>query len=89
MSWQTLNRVVGLAMVDATFAQRLLANPLSVIQESGFELTQEEQDVLRQVKANDISELCQILIERFAEETPSDFPPFTQRGKKDSPESNS
>ncbi len=67
MSWQVLNKVVGLAMVDATFAQRLLANPLSTIQESGFDLTEEEQHVLCQAKVNDISELCQVLVEQFAE----------------------
>lgn len=86
MSWQTLNKVVGLAMVDATFARRLLANPLSTIRESGFELTEEEQDVLGQVKADDISELCQILVERFADKTQSDYPGIAQSSEKIPPE---
>ncbi|MEO9028675.1 MAG: Os1348 family NHLP clan protein [Ktedonobacteraceae bacterium] len=67
MSWQTINEILGLAIVDAKFAHRLLANPLSATQELGFDLTEEEQDVLRQVKASDISELSQVLIERFAQ----------------------
>jgi hypothetical protein len=68
MSWQTINRILGLAMVDAKFAYRLLANPLSAIQEFGFDLTEEEQGVLRQVKASDISELSQILVENLDKE---------------------
>jgi hypothetical protein len=68
MSWQTINRILGLAVVDAKFAHRLLANPLSAIQEFGFDLTEEEQGVLRQVKASDISELSQILVENLDKE---------------------
>lgn len=66
MSWQTINTVLGLAMVDAQFASRLLANPLVAIQEFGFDLTEEEQNVLCRVKARNISELSQILLEKFA-----------------------
>ncbi len=65
MSWQVLNKILGQAMVDVKFANRLLANPLLTAQEFGFELTEEEQEVLRQVKARDVAELSQILVEEF------------------------
>ncbi|HEU5227956.1 MAG TPA: Os1348 family NHLP clan protein [Ktedonobacteraceae bacterium] len=65
MSWQTVNQMLGLAIVDAKFAQRLLTNPLYAAVEFGFDLTQEEQEFLREVEAQDIVELSQILIEKF------------------------
>ena len=65
MSWQTVNQMLGLAIVDTKFAHRLLANPLYAAVEFGFDLTPEEQEFLREVKAQDIAELSQILIEKF------------------------
>ena len=65
MSWQTINKILGMAMVDTRFAHRLLANPLSAIREFGFDLTEREQSILLEVKATDISELSQILVERL------------------------
>ncbi len=70
MSWQTINRILGLAMIDTAFAHRLLARPLSTVREFGFDLTEEEQDVLRRVKAKDISELSQVLVEKLHLEEP-------------------
>ncbi|HET8846091.1 MAG TPA: Os1348 family NHLP clan protein [Ktedonobacteraceae bacterium] len=66
MSWQTINTVLGLAMVDAQFASRLLDDPLTAIQEFGFDLTEEERDVLCQLKVSNISALSQALLEKFA-----------------------
>lgn len=68
MSWQTINTILGLAMVDPQFASRLLADPLPAIQEFGFDLTAEEQDAFRQANASEISELSQILLEKFAQD---------------------
>lgn len=68
MSWQTINQILGLAMVDEKFARRLLANPLPTIREFGFDLTEKEEHILREVKANDVSELSQILVERLSQE---------------------
>jgi predicted secreted hydrolase len=65
MSWQTINQILGLAMVDEKFAGRLLANPLEAVREFGFDLTDEEQATLLKVRAKDISELSQILVEEF------------------------
>lgn len=66
MSWQNINQMLGLAMVDTKFADRLLANPLTAIREFGFDLTDEEENILREVKASDVSELSQILVERLS-----------------------
>lgn len=89
MSWQTINKVLGLAMVDAQFARRLLANPLSTIRDFDFDLTEEEQDILSQVNASDLSELSQILVERFAEKTLADCPDFAQNSEDVPPERDS
>jgi hypothetical protein len=66
MSWQTINKILSRAVVDTQFASRLLADPLAAVQEFGFDLTIEEQNVLCKVNARDISELSQILLEKFA-----------------------
>jgi hypothetical protein len=71
MSWQTLNTILGLALIDTKFAHRLLANPLLAAQELGFELTEEEQRFLLNVKAHDIADLSQMVIERFADKKPA------------------
>lgn len=65
MSWQTVNQMLGLAMIDEKFAHRLLTDPLHTALEFGFDLTREEQDFLRDVKASDVAELSQILVEAF------------------------
>lgn len=62
MSWKTLNELLGRAMIDRHFAQRLLANPLQAAQEGGFDLTQQEQALLRTTRASSIAELSQILL---------------------------
>ncbi|MBA2679107.1 MAG: hypothetical protein H0U76_12015 [Ktedonobacteraceae bacterium] len=67
MSWQNIHQILGMAMVDATFSRRLLANPLEAIREFRFDLTEEEEKILREVKASDVSELSQILVERLSQ----------------------
>ncbi|HEU5378224.1 MAG TPA: Os1348 family NHLP clan protein [Ktedonobacteraceae bacterium] len=68
MSWQTINNMLGLAIIDPKFANRLLANPLLTAEEFGFELTTAEREVLRDVQARDITELGQILLKRLGGE---------------------
>ncbi len=67
MSWQTINEILTQAMVDPNFARRLLADPISTIREYGFTITEAEEEVLRHANVSDISELSQILVERFSE----------------------
>lgn len=68
MSWQNVNQILGLAMIDAKFARGLLANPLEAARGLGFDLTEKEERILSEVKASDVSELSQILLERFSQE---------------------
>jgi hypothetical protein len=68
MSWHNINQILGLAMVDANFAQRLLAAPLDTIREFGFELSLEEEHILSEARAVDVSELSQILMTRLPSE---------------------
>lgn len=63
MSWQTINEILGLATVDPVFRQALLKDPLPAIHEQGFQLTEREAQALASVRANDIYELSQKLIE--------------------------
>ncbi|HEY1348435.1 MAG TPA: Os1348 family NHLP clan protein [Ktedonobacteraceae bacterium] len=73
MSWQTINSLLGLAIIDPKFANRLLANPLLAAEEFGFDLTIAEKEVLRSIQARDITELGQILLRRLGRE---DYPRF-------------
>lgn len=68
MSWKTLNKILTQAMIDPQFADKLLANPLEAICESGFEISHEEEQILRDAKAKDISELSQLLLVRLGPE---------------------
>ena len=68
MSWQTINHIVGLAMVDTEFASELLAHPLSTIQEFGFDLTEQERAALQNIKASSLVELSQLLTEKLADD---------------------
>lgn len=73
MSWQTINGMLGLAMIDPKFANRLLANPLLAAEELGFALNKAEREALRTIKARDIAELSQVLLERFDGENRFNF----------------
>jgi hypothetical protein len=61
MSWQSINTMLGLALVDPGFASKLLANPLQTALEYNFDLTLEEQAVLRYVRARDITEFSKAI----------------------------
>ena len=56
MSWKIINEILGLAIVDPTFQGKLLASPLSAVQERGFDLTPEETDILQCIHAHDLCE---------------------------------
>ncbi|HEU5380183.1 MAG TPA: Os1348 family NHLP clan protein [Ktedonobacteraceae bacterium] len=68
MSWKTLNKILGRAMIDDKFARRLLANPLRTAQEAGFDLSLEEQIIFQSIKARDIAEFSQILLDQLKTE---------------------
>lgn len=68
MSWQEINRILTRAMIDGQFAGKLLADPIRAIGDAGFDLTAEEQQVLREAKAKDIVELSQIILRQIEHE---------------------
>ena len=59
MSWKILNEIIGLASIDQNFCQELLADPLKAVEAHQFSLTDEEKNVLRGIRANDIYEFSQ------------------------------
>ncbi|MEO7021512.1 MAG: Os1348 family NHLP clan protein [Ktedonobacteraceae bacterium] len=68
MSRQAINKLLARAMIDSQFADKLLAKPLQTLQESGFELTLEEQQVFREAYVRDMCELSQLLLAQLAYE---------------------
>ncbi len=60
-----MNQILGLAVVDQKFWQDLQKNPLTAIEQQGFELTPDEQAILCSIPVNDLSEFSQNLMEKF------------------------
>ena len=54
MSEQTLNNIMCMALVDGKFRDSLLTNPANVV--GDFDLDVEEQDVLKAIKADSVTE---------------------------------
>ena len=65
MSWETINKILGLAVVDQDFSQELLQKPLTTVWTKGFELTSKEQEVFSKVAANDLAEFSQYLLDQL------------------------
>ena len=65
MSWQTVNEILGLAAIDPDFCQKLLQEPLRAVQSQGFKLSKEEEYVFSSIKAEDIHDFSQQLLDRF------------------------
>ena len=65
MSWQTVNEILGLASIDPAFCQELLQEPLQAIRSRGFNLSKEEKQIFSSIKAKDIQDFSQQLLERF------------------------
>jgi hypothetical protein len=68
MSRKTINNLLGQAIIDDSFARKLLADPLQAALQGGFDLTPEEQEILRRIKAKDIAELSKVLMEQLKDE---------------------
>ena len=62
MTRKIINNILGLASVDQTFCQELLANPLQAVQARNFELTPEEQEIFKRISARDLYEFSQKLL---------------------------
>ena len=59
MSEQTLNNIMCMALVDGKFRDSLLTNPANVV--GDFDLDVEEQDVLKAIKADSVTEYARKL----------------------------
>ncbi len=68
MSWQTMNKILLRAMIDPLFAEKLLDDPIRTVQESGFDITLEEQQILSSTKVSDVSELSRLLLTQLQQE---------------------
>lgn len=69
MSWQIINRVLGLAMIDRVFAKRLLQEPREALYAYGITLPSEELAILCGCQAQTIPELSQQLVEKLGPKT--------------------
>jgi len=56
MSEQALNQIVGWALVDKDFCDKLLSNPARI--SMSFDLTPEERQVLCDIRANSLEQLA-------------------------------
>lgn len=63
MSWQTIDEMLGLAIIDPVFCEELLHAPLVAAKERGFELTSAEEHLVQTIRAHDLSEFSQRIVE--------------------------
>jgi hypothetical protein len=70
MSWNSINELIGLALIDSDFCQELLDDPVAAAQKRGVELTSQEQDVLSKIHVDDIFEFSQIVLDKLAPGNP-------------------
>jgi hypothetical protein len=68
MSWEIINRILGLAAVDKEFAQELLKNPDAAIQAHGFQLTPEEKRIFNEISADNLHDLSHQLMQKLHHE---------------------
>lgn len=68
MSWEIINRILGLASVDKEFAQALLKNPDRAIEGQGFELSPEEKEIFNEISASNLHDLSQQLMQKLHHE---------------------
>jgi hypothetical protein len=59
MSDQTLNNIMCIALTDGKFRDSLLTDPANVV--GDFDLDAEEQDILRGIKAESVTEFARKL----------------------------
>ncbi len=70
MSWKTINSILGLAAMDEAFCQELLKDPVKAVKQRQFVLTEEEEEKLGSISAQDLSHFSQqvlVLFERKKE----------------------
>lgn len=70
MSWQTVNQVLGLAMIDETFANLLLKNPREALTLYNIQLPPDEMESICACQAQTLHEFSQQLIEKLGSRRP-------------------
>lgn len=70
MSWKTINTVLGLAMIDEDFAQKLLQTPRDALSSYGIQLALEELELLCTSQAQTLEELSELLFKKLGPESP-------------------
>lgn len=65
MSRETLNELIGLAMISPDFCERLLAHPQQAAHDYGFQLTPEEQKAFGEIRADTIHEFSKQIMEKL------------------------
>ncbi|HJT56314.1 MAG TPA: Os1348 family NHLP clan protein [Ktedonobacteraceae bacterium] len=65
MPWQTMNKLLGLAMIDEEFAKSLLQAPRETLSTYGIQLLPDELEILCSCRAQTLDELSQYLIDQF------------------------
>jgi len=66
MSWQEINELLGLAMIDPDFCRKLLTDPLKAANSKGFNLTERERETLCRITAHDLCNFSQQIIVKLA-----------------------
>lgn len=68
MPWKTFNKILGLAMTDRTFAEKLLKEPEAALDSYGILLEEDELRFLCTCQAQTLQELSQQLIKYLGSE---------------------
>lgn len=67
MSWQTINKVLSLAMIDEVFADKLLSDPREALRAYGIQLPSNELEILCACQARNLPELSKYLVENLGQ----------------------
>ncbi|HET8846869.1 MAG TPA: Os1348 family NHLP clan protein [Ktedonobacteraceae bacterium] len=63
MSWQTIDDMLGLAIIDPAFREELLHSPVVAAKDRGFRLTPDEERLVETIRARDLSEFSQYIVD--------------------------
>lgn len=63
MSWQTIDDMLGLAIIDPVFREELLHSPVAAAKDRGFRLTPDEERLVETIRARDLSEFSQYIVD--------------------------
>jgi hypothetical protein len=66
MSWEVINEMLGLALVDHEFCQQFLVDPLAAACAHAFDLTPQEQEMLAKIGTHDLYEFGHTLLSLLA-----------------------